>query len=194
MPRRLPPRGTNRFLLFWLHRLCPSVPNSIVTVKPDTVVRWHERGFEVSWRWMSRGHAGRPRISKELRTLIRELSLANLLWGTQRTHSEVLKVGIDVVQSMVAKYMGKRRPPRPRSWRTFLKNHADGIASIDCLLVPTVTFERLFALVILRHDRRRVIPSRLGIPAYQLFSLADGPWIWTGSRRGDGASGRPACS
>ena len=89
--------------------------------------------------------------------MIREVSLANPLWGAPRMHGELLKVGIDVAQSTVAKYMIKRRGPPSQSWKTFLRNHADGIASVDFLVVPTVAFRLLFALVILRHDRRRLV-------------------------------------
>ena len=157
MPRRLQLRGTDRFLFVWLYRLWPGVLNSIVIVKPNTVVRWHRRGFKAFWRWKSRGHAGRPRLSQDIRDLIREVSLANPLWGAPRMHGELLKVGIDVAQSTVAKYMIKRRGPPSQSWKTFLRNHADGIASVDFLVVPTVAFRLLFALVILRHDRRRLV-------------------------------------
>ncbi len=156
-PERLRLRSSDRCLLVWLYRLWPGVVNSIVIVKPDTVLRWHRRGFKAFWRWQSRGRPGRPRISKEIRDLIREVSLANPLWGAPRIHGELLKVGIDVAQSTVAKYMVKGRRPPSQSWKTFLRNHADGIASVDFFVVPTAAFKLLFGLVILRHDRRRLI-------------------------------------
>ncbi len=157
MPRRLPLRGTDRFLFVWLYRRWPGVLDSIVVVKPDTVVRWHRLGFKAFWRWKSRGHAGRPRLSKEIEELIREVSLANPLWGAPRIHGELLKVGINVPQSTVAKYMAKRQRPPSQSWKTFLKNDVDGIASIDLFVVPTVGFRLLFGLIILRHGRRQLV-------------------------------------
>ena len=162
-PERLRLRSSDRCLLVWLYRLWPGVVNSIVIVKPDTVLRWHRRGFKAFWRWQSRGRPGRPRISKEIRDLIREVSLANPLWGAPRIHGELLKVGIDVAQSTVAKYMVKGRRPPSQSWKTFLRNHADGIASVDFFVVPTATFNLLFGLVILRHDRRRLV--HIGVTA-----------------------------
>ena len=94
----------------------------------------------------------------EIRRLIREMSLANMLWGAPRIHGELLKLGIDVAESTVAKYMvkGRRRPPS-QSWKTFLRNHAGGIAAIDFLIVPTIGFRLLYALVILGHDRRQIV-------------------------------------
>ncbi len=111
-PRRLRLGGADRLMFVWLYRLWPGVLSSIVIVQPETLVRWHRRGFRVFWRRKSRGRPGRPRIPKETRDLIREVSLANPLWGAPRIHGELLRVGIDVAQSTVAKYMVKgRRPP-----------------------------------------------------------------------------------
>jgi len=156
-PQRLRLRGWDRFLFVWLYRLWPGVLRSIVIVKPETVVRWHRRGFKAFWRWKSRGRPGRPRIPREVRDLIRKVSLANPLWGAPRIHGELLKVGIDVAQSTVAKYMVNNRPPPSQSWETFLQNHAKGIASVDFFVVPTAAFRLLFGLVLLRHDRRRLV-------------------------------------
>ncbi len=155
--RRVRLRNSDRFLFVWLYRLWPGVLNSIVIVQPDTVVRWHRDGFKAFWRLKSRGTPGRPRVNKEIRDLIREVSRANPLWGAPRIHGELLKVGIDVAQSTVAKYMVKGRWPPSQSWKTFLRNHADGIASVDFFVVPTATFKLLFGFVILRHDRRRLV-------------------------------------
>jgi transposase InsO family protein len=129
----------------------------MVIIRPETVVRWHRRGFKAFWRWKSRGAPGRPRIPKDIRDLIREVSIANPLWGAPRLHGELLKVGIDVAQSTVAKYMVKGRRPPSQSWKTFLTNQAEGIASIDLFVVPTAAFKLLYALVILGHDRRRLV-------------------------------------
>ncbi len=156
-PERLWLRGSDRFLFVWLYRLWPSVLGSIVIVQPETVLRWHRSGFKAFWRWKSRRAPGRPRVAREIRDLIRQVSFANPLWGAPRIHGELLKVGIDVAQSTVAKYMVKGRRPPSQSWKTFLTNQADGIASVDFFVVPTATFKLLFGLVILRHDRRRLI-------------------------------------
>ena len=130
-PKRVRLRRFDRFLFIWLYRLRPGVLDSIVIIQPETVVRWHRRGFKAFWRWKSRGRHGRPRVPKQVRDLIREVSFANPLWGAPRIHGELLKLGIEISQTTVAKYMARGRRPPSQSWRTFLRNHADGIASID---------------------------------------------------------------
>ena len=120
-------------------------------LKPETVIRWHRAGFRAYWRWKSRPRGGRPKASAEVRQLIREMSIANPLWGAPRIHGELLKLGIDVGQTTVAKYMAKKRRPPSQGWKTFLRNHADGIASMDMFVVPTVSFRLLYGLLILRH-------------------------------------------
>jgi hypothetical protein len=159
--RRVPskPKITmaDRLLFVWLYRLFPSVLNAITLVHPETIIRWHRTGFRLYGRWKSRSGGGRPRIALEIRHLIREMSLANRLWGAPRIHGELLKLGIDVAQSTVAKYMARGRRGRSQTWKTFLRNHAAGIGAMDFLIVPTVGFKLLFVLVILRHQRRRLI-------------------------------------
>ena len=93
----------------------------------------------------------------EVRDLIRQISMANPLWGAPRIHGEILKLGIDVTQSTVAKYMVTRGRPPGQSWRTFLRNQVDGIAAVDLLVVPTISFKLLFAFVVLRHRRRELV-------------------------------------
>ena len=154
-PPRL--RRADRFLFVLLYRLCPGVVKSMLIVQPETVVRWHRRGFRLYWRWKSRPGPGRPKVPKEIRDLIREVSSANPLWGAPRIHGELLKLGIDVAQSTVAKYMVKDWRPPSQGWKTFLRNHADGIASMDFFVVPTVGFKLLFGFVVLRHDRRALV-------------------------------------
>jgi transposase InsO family protein len=147
----------DRLLLIWLYRLFPSVLDAITIVQPETVIRWHRTGFRLYWHWKSRSRGGRPRISGEIRRLIREMSLANRLWGAPRIHGELLKLGIEVAQSTVAKYMARSGRGRSQTWKTFLHNHAAGIGAMDFLVVPTAGFRLLFVLVILRHERRRLI-------------------------------------
>jgi hypothetical protein len=155
--RRLRLSNADRLAFVWLYRLCPSVVDAVAIIKPETLIRWHRRGFKVLWRWKSRSRGGRPAIPREIRDLIRDMSRANGLWGAPRIHGELLKLGIEVAQSTVAKYMIKR-PRRPgQSWATFLRNHADGIAAADLFVVPTIDFKLLYGLVILGHGRRRLI-------------------------------------
>ena len=93
----------------------------------------------------------------ELRALIRRMSIENPLWGAPRFHGELLKLGFEVAQSSVAKYMAKRRGPSSQGWRTFLRNQAPEIAAMDLFVVPTLGFELLYALVIVRLDRRALV-------------------------------------
>ena len=141
----------------WLYRLFPAVLNAVTIIQPKAVIRWHRAGFRLYWRWKSRSRGGWPKIPGEIRRLIREMSLANRLWGAPRIHGELLKLGIEVAQSTVAKYMARRGRGRSQTWQTFLHNHAAGIGAMDFLIVPTVGFRLLFVLVILRHERRRLI-------------------------------------
>ena len=130
--------NADRLAFVWFYRLCPAVVDVVTLVRPETLIRWHRRGFKAFWRWKSRSWGGRPPLPLEVRDLIREMSRANGLWGAPRIHGELLKLGIEVAQSTVAKYMVKR-PRRPgQSWATFLRNHADGIAAADLFVVPTI--------------------------------------------------------
>jgi transposase InsO family protein len=121
------------------------------------VLRWHRAGFRLFWRWKSRSPGGRPQTPLEIRRLIRAMSLANPLWGAPRIHGELLKLGIAIGQTSVAKYMARHRRPPSQGWKTFLHNHADGIASIDLFVVPTISFRLLHGLLILRHGRRQIL-------------------------------------
>src|SRR5712672_671888 len=147
----------DRLLFVWLYRLFPSVLNAVTIIQPETIIRWHRTGFRLYWSWKSRSRCGRPRIPGEIRRLIREMSLANRLWGAPRIHGELLKLGFQVAQSTVAKYMARSGRGRSQSWKTFLHNHSTGIGAMDFLIVPTAGFRLLFVLVILRHERRRLI-------------------------------------
>src|SRR5258706_12413829 len=113
-----------------LYRLFPKICDALAIVKPDTLVRWNRAGARSYWRWKSRRRGGRTIVPAKIRRLIREMSIANPLWGTARIHGELLKLGIDIGQTSVAKYMARRRGPPSQGWKTFLNNHADGIAAI----------------------------------------------------------------
>ena len=156
-PQRLRLRGSDRALMIWMTRRWPNLLALARVVQPATILRWHRAGFRSYWRWKSQGQPGRPRIDHELRDLIRRMSQENPLWGAPRIHGELLKLDFDVAESTVSKYMIRRRGPPSQSWRTFLCNHADAIAAIDLCVVPTLTFERLFAFLVLGHGRRRLL-------------------------------------
>ena len=156
-PQRLRLRGADRAFMVWMTRLWPDLLSLSRVVRPDTILRWHRAGFRAYWRWKSRGQPGRPRISSELRELIRRMSRENRLWGAPRIHGELLKLGFEVAESTVSKYMIRHRGPPSQTWRTFLRNHADAIAAIDLCVVHTATFERLFALIVIGHGRRQLL-------------------------------------
>jgi transposase InsO family protein len=156
-PKRIRLRALDRLLFVLLYRLWPGILDSVAVIQPDTIVRWHRRGFRALWWWKSRRRLGRPGIAKDMRDLIREISRINPLWGAPRIHGELLKLGIDVAQSTVAKYMSRTRRPPSQSWRTFLHNHAGAIASIDLFVVPTIALRMLFGFVVLHHGRRQLV-------------------------------------
>src|SRR5436305_10774594 len=156
-PPRLRLRGSDRALLVWITQLWPSLIGAAQVVQPETILRWHRAGFTVFWRWKSRKRAGRPKIDRELRDLIRRISKENPLWGAPRIHGELQMLGFEVAQSTVSKYMVRGRRPPSQSWRMFLRNHMEVIAAIDMCVVPTVTFERLFAFLVLSHGRRQLL-------------------------------------
>jgi hypothetical protein len=159
--RRAPPRlrlhGSDRAFLVWMIRLWPSLIDTVQVIQPETVLRWHRAGFRALWRWKSRKRAGRPKIDRELRDLIRRMSRENPLWGASRIHRELLMLGFAVAQSTVSKFIARGGKPPPQTWKTFLRNHADAIAAIDICVVPTLTFDRLFALLVLGHGRRQLL-------------------------------------
>ncbi|NOX96383.1 MAG: transposase family protein [Alphaproteobacteria bacterium] len=162
-PNRIRLTRIDRIVLTLLCHIWPELLRAVHVVQPATVIRWHRMGFRALWRWKSRPRCGRPKVSKEIRDLIREISLANPLWGTPRVHGELKMLGFDIAQSSVAKYMAKRRGPPSQGWKTFLRNHADGIASCDFLIIPTIGFKLLYVFVILGHSRRKLL--HIGITA-----------------------------
>jgi putative transposase len=154
---RLRLTSADRILWTWLSRVWRGWRPALQLVKPETDIGWHRRGFRLFWTWKSRRRTGRPGVPKEVRALIRELSTANPLWGAPRIHGELQKLGLSVSQSTVAKYMRRHGTSPSQSWRTFLANHAGQIMAADFFVVPTVTFRLLFVLVVLAHDRRRIV-------------------------------------
>jgi hypothetical protein len=155
VPKRVTFSAMDRLIFVGLYRLVPDAIKALTIVKPDTVIRWHRTGFRSYWRWKSR--IGRPTVPLEIRRLIREMSIANPLWGAPRIHGELLKLGIEIGQTSVAKYMARRRGPPSQGWKTFLRNHANGIVAMDLFVVPTISFRLLYGLLIIGHGRRQIL-------------------------------------
>lgn len=147
----------DRVFWVWLSRVWSEWRSALIIVKPETVIAWHRQGFRLYWKWKSRHPAGRPSVSSEVRVLIRRMSFANPRWGAPRIHGELLKLGIELSQATVAKYMVRHRKPPSQNWRTFLTNHLQTMVSADFFVVPTIAFRLLFVFVILSHDRRRLV-------------------------------------
>src|SRR5262245_16046437 len=126
--------------MIWMTRLWPSLLKLSQVVRPDTILRWHRARFRTYWRLKSRGQPGRPKISRERRDLIRRMSRENRLWGAPRIHGKLLKLGFEVAESTVSRYMIRHLGPPSQSWRTFLRDHADAIAAIDLCVAHTATF------------------------------------------------------
>jgi putative transposase len=148
----------DRPLWVFLFRLWSDWRSALAIVKPETVVAWHRAGFRLVWTWkVRRGQPGHPVISREIRDLIRKMCRENPGWGAPRIHGELLKLGIDIGESSVSKYMVHGRKPPSQTWRAFLENHAKQLVSIDFFTVPTVRYQILYVFLVLAHDRRRIL-------------------------------------
>jgi putative transposase len=147
--------------LFWLalRRLWPKWASTLVIVKPETVVSWHRAGFRWHWRLLSRHRPGRPKISLELRKLIRSMAAENPTWGAPRIHGELLKLGFEISECTVSRYLAQidRGRDSGKGWLVFLKNHREAIAAMDFFTVPTVTFRVLYCFFVISHGRRRIL-------------------------------------
>jgi putative transposase len=156
--KRLKLTSADRLLWICLSRLWHDWRSALAIVKPETVLAWHRAGFRLFWTWKVRhGQPVRPVISREARELIRKMCRDNPTWGAPRIHGELLKLGIDVGESSVSKYMVRSRKPPSQTWRTFLENHTQQLVSIDFFTVPTIHFQVLYVFLVLAHDRRRVL-------------------------------------
>jgi len=156
--RRPSLRSTDRLLWVLLSRLLPNWREMLVIVKPETVIGWHRKGFRLYWTWKSRRRiGGRPPVPREVRDLIRRMNRENPLWGAPRIHGELMKLGFKISETTVSKYMARFPTPPSQTWRTFLWNHADCLASIDLFVLPTAAFRILFVIVVLHHERRRIV-------------------------------------
>ena len=154
---------------FWVlfYRLWPSCLDSVVMVKPETVIRWHRKGFRLFWTWKSRLRGrGRPPVPAGIKNLIRRMSRENPLWGAPRVHGELLKLGIEISQAAVSKTMIRHPKPPSQGWRTFLRNHLGCLVSVDFFVVPTATFRLLFGFIVLHNERRHIV--HFGITAHPM--------------------------
>jgi putative transposase len=148
--------------LFWivLQSVWPRWSDVLAIVKPATVIAWHRRGFQLYWRWRSRRRSGRPRVSEEVRNLIRQMRLENAGWGAPKIHGELLQLGFAVSERTVARYLRRLRPRTNKSdqlWKVFLANHREAIVAFDFFAVPTLTFKVLYCFFILEHGRRKIL-------------------------------------
>jgi transposase InsO family protein len=148
--------------IFWvlLRRLWPAWRNVLVIVKPETVVAWHRAGFRLFWRLRSRPKSlGRPKIDTEVRALIRRIVKENPTWGAPRIHGELLKLGFEVSERTVSRYLRRLSPPEQTRelWATFLRNHREAIAAMDFFTVPTLTFRVLYCFFVIEHGRRKIL-------------------------------------
>jgi len=156
--KRVKLTSLDRLLWVWLSRICGDRRSALVIVQPETVIAWHRRGFARFWRWkIRRGQPGRPTLPGEVRELIHRICRENPTWGAPRIHGELLKLGINIGETSVRKYMVRRRKPPSQTWRTFLENHAKQLVSIDFFTAPTVRFQVLYVFLVLAHDRRRIL-------------------------------------
>jgi transposase InsO family protein len=146
--------------LFWvgLSQVWSDWRSALVIVKPETVIAWHRKAFRLFWTWkVRRGKPGRPTVALEIRALIRRMSRENPGWGAPRIHGELLKLGIDIGETSVSKYLAGRRKPPSQTWRTFLQNHLQSLVSVDFFTVPTIRFQVLYVFLVLAHERRRIV-------------------------------------
>jgi len=147
----------DRLLWAWLSRTWSSWRGVLLFVQPSTVIAWQRRRFRDHWARLSRSRTGRPAVARELRELIRKISMANPGWGSPRIVGELAKLSIAVSKSTVEKYMLRPRKPPSPTWRAFLENHVKDLVATDFFIVPTVSFKVLFVFIVLVHARRRVV-------------------------------------
>jgi putative transposase len=154
------PRITPSDRGFWvfLSKVLSEWKEILVIVQPETVVRWHRKGFRLYWRSISKPGPGRPPISAEVQALIRRFANENG-WRARKVRAELAKLGISVGLATISRYLPKRDPNhgQRQRWRTFLRNHRHGIAAMDFMVVPTARFRLLYAWFVIGHGRREII-------------------------------------
>jgi len=180
--KRKQPRPRLRRLdrLFWiaLSSLWPGWTGALIIVKPATVVSWHRAGFRLFWRWRSRsGQPGRPRISQEIRQLIRRMKADNPSWGAPRIHGEVRHLGFEISEPTVSRYLRRLKrhhdEGKAKRWSAFLNNHREVIAAFDFFTVPTLTFRVLYCFFVIEHGRPAHSPlQHYGAPDWRVDRTA----------------------
>jgi putative transposase len=151
-------KRTDRVIFSLIKDLLSNWKERIFIIKPETVIKWHRTAFRIFWRWKSQHKGGRPKISREVIALIKQMANENPKWGAPRIHGELQKLGFDISESTVQRYMPKKgKRNNGQNWKTFLKNHSKEIISIDFLTVPTINFKLMYVLVIIEHHRRKLI-------------------------------------
>src|SRR3954469_17232817 len=157
-PKRLKLMPADRIFWVGLRPVWADWKSALMIVQAETVIAWHRKGFRLFWRWKIRhGKPGRPMVPREIRELIQMMSRENPIWGAPRIHGELLKLGIDIGETSVSKYMVRRRRPPSQTWKTFLANHMKSMVSVDFFTVPTIRFQVLYVFLVLAHDRRRIL-------------------------------------
>ena len=163
-------RRSDRYLWLVLMRVWPHWKTPLMIFQPETLIGWHRDGFRMFWRWKSRRRLGRPEKDQELIQLIRRMWSANPTWGSPRIRDELGKLGLIASTATIRKYRPKFRGKPSQGWKTFLQNHTGSIAAMDFLVVPTVTFRLLYVLIVMNHERRKVVH----------FNITDSPSAaWT---------------
>jgi hypothetical protein len=162
LKRKRPRPSLNSFdRLFWiaLRHFWSGWKDALLIVRPETVIAWHRAGFRRYWRWRSRRRPGRPKITAEIRELIRRFAYENHGWGAPKIHGELLKLGLEVSERSISRYLKRvhRRGDPGKSWLTFLQNHREMIVALDFFTVPTLTFQQLYCFFVIEHARRRIV-------------------------------------
>ncbi|MFA8451823.1 MAG: integrase core domain-containing protein [Bacteroidales bacterium] len=151
-------KKSDRIFFSLIKNLLSNWKNNLIIVKPETVIKWHRKGFKLYWTIKSRKKNGRPKIDEEIRILIRQMALENPLWGAPRIHGEILKLGYRISQSTILRYIPKsNNRTTGQRWKTFLKNHSREIISIDFFTIATINFKIVYVLIFLDHHRRKII-------------------------------------
>jgi transposase InsO family protein len=150
-------KTSDRIIIAFIAKLYRNWKNALLIISPDTIIKWHRKGFRLYWNWKSRGKPGRTTIPEELKDLIRKMSSENPTWGAPRIRAELKLLGYTVALSTVTKYMNRKEKPPSQTWRTFLKNHAGQIAGIDFFNVVTINFKVLYCFFVLGHGSRKIL-------------------------------------
>jgi transposase InsO family protein len=149
----------DRFFWTTLRRFWSRWANALLIVQPATVVGWHRAGFRLYWRWRSRPRGGRPKITEEIRGLIRRLAEENPHWGAPKIHGELQKIGFLVSERTIGRYLRRlrRRGDAGKRWLAFLQNHREAIVAVDFFTVPTIAFKLLYGFFVIEHRRRKIL-------------------------------------